>query len=33
VATVSNRTKKVSVVVSENATTGLVSIVSWADVP
>lgn len=32
VATVANHTKKVSVVVSENAVTGQVSVVSWADV-
>lgn len=32
VATVSGHTKKVSVVVSENAATGQINIVSWADV-
>ncbi len=32
VATVSAHTKKISVVVSENATTGQVSVVSWTDI-
>lgn len=32
VATVSGHTKKISVVVSENAITGQISVVSWADV-
>ncbi len=32
VATVSGHTKKISAVVSENATTGQVSVISWTDI-
>ena len=32
-ATVSAHTKKISVVLSENAVTGQINIISWADVP